>query len=83
MEGRVLNAEGSPAGAHVTTASSLARSGIVAGVATSAALCMAVTVPARVNGRPDLVQIAGRDAADLLVPCAGLVVVGTCATLAV
>jgi N-acetylglucosamine-6-phosphate deacetylase len=83
VEGRLLNAEGSLAGAHVTMAESVARLVNVVGVEVAAALRMAVTVPARVIGRPDMAQIAGRDAADLLVLDSGLAVVGTCADLAV
>lgn len=79
VDGRLLNAEGSLAGAHVTMAGSLTRLVNVVGVEVAAGLRMAVSVPARVIGRPDLVQIAGRDAADLLVLDAGLAVVGTCA----
>jgi N-acetylglucosamine-6-phosphate deacetylase len=81
VDGRLLNAEGSLAGAHVTMAGSLARLVNVVGVEVAAGLRMAVSVPARVIGRPDLAQIAGRDAADLLVLDAGLAVVGTCASL--
>jgi N-acetylglucosamine-6-phosphate deacetylase len=81
VDGRLLNAEGSLAGAHVTMAESVARLVNVVGVEAASALRMAVTVPARVIGRPDLAQIAGRDAADLLVLDAGLAVVGTCASL--
>lgn len=53
----------------------------VVGVDLKIALRMAVTVPARVIGRPDLAQIVGRDAADLLVLGAHLAVAGTCADL--
>lgn len=79
--GRLLNEEGTLAGAHTTMAQSVARLVNVVGVDLTTALRMAVTVPARVIGRPDLAQIIGRDAADLLVLDAELVVVGTCADL--
>ena len=81
VDGRLLNAEGSLAGAHVTMAQSVARLVHLLGVDLATALRMAVTVPARVIGRPDLTRIVGRDAADLLVLDAGLVVRGTCAEL--
>jgi N-acetylglucosamine-6-phosphate deacetylase len=81
VDGRLLNAEGSLAGAHVTMAQSVVRLVNVLGIDLVTALRMAVTVPARVIGRPDLAQIAGRDAADLLVLDAGLAVTGTCAGL--
>lgn len=81
VHGRLLNAEGSLAGAHVTMAQSVARLVNALGVDVATALRMAVTVPARVIGRPDLAQIIGRDVADLLVLDAGLAVVGTCADL--
>ena len=81
VDGRLLNAEGSLAGAHVTMAQSVARLVTVLGVNLTVALRMAVTVPARVIGRPDLAQIIGRDAADLLLLDASLGVVATCADL--
>jgi N-acetylglucosamine-6-phosphate deacetylase len=79
VEGRLLNAEGALAGAHLTMAQAVARLVGVVGVDLAAALRMAVTVPAQVIGMPDLAQIAGRDAADLLVLDAELAVVGTLA----
>lgn len=81
VDGRLLNAEGSLAGAHVTMAQSVARLVNVLGVAQATALRMAVTVPAGLLGRPDLAQIIGRDVADLLVLDASLDVTGTCADL--
>jgi N-acetylglucosamine-6-phosphate deacetylase len=67
VEGRLVNAEGSLAGAHVTMAESLARLVQVLGVAPEVALRMAVTTPARVIGRPDLAGVVGRRLCDLLV----------------
>ena len=81
VDGRLLNTEGSLAGAHVTMAQSVARLVAVLGVDLTTALRMAVTVPARVIGRPDLAQIIGRDAADLLVLDAELAVISSCADL--
>jgi hypothetical protein len=40
---------------------------------------MAVTVPARPSGRPDLASMAGRDAADLLLLDEGFAPAGTLA----
>lgn len=81
VEGRLLNAEGVLAGVHATMADSLARLVNVVGVNPDVALRMAVTVPARVIGRPDLARIVGRDAADLLVLDTKFAVVGTCVDL--
>ena len=57
--------------ALVTMASSLARFGTVVCVQAAAAFRMAVTVQARAIVRPGLVQIVGRNAADLLVRAFG------------
>lgn len=65
-EGRLVNPEGSLAGAHVTMAESVARLVARVGVEPEAALRMAVTVPARLIGCPDLATLGGRDVADLL-----------------
>lgn len=59
-DGRLVNTEGSLAGAHVTMAESVARLVAVVGVPVDTALRMAVTIPARVIGAPRLAQIAGR-----------------------
>lgn len=64
--GRLVNAEGSLAGAHVTMAESVARLVTVLGIPPEAALRMAVTVPAEVIGRPDLAALVGRPVDDLL-----------------
>jgi N-acetylglucosamine-6-phosphate deacetylase len=66
VDGRLVNPEGSLAGAHVTMAESVAR--LVGRVGTDAetALRMAVSTPARLIGRPDLARLKGRDARDLL-----------------
>ncbi len=84
LEGRrLVNSEGSLAGAHVTMAESLARLIHGVGIAPDAALRMAVTVPARVIGMPQLAQITGRRLEDLLVLDAHWQVSSTCAALAV
>jgi N-acetylglucosamine-6-phosphate deacetylase len=59
-DGRLVNTEGSLAGAHVTMADSVARLVAVVGVPPETALRMAVTIPARVIGAPELATIAGR-----------------------
>ena len=75
--GRLVNAEGSLAGAHVTMAESVARLINVVGVAPDVALRMAVTVPAAVIGAQ--AGVIGRPLADLIVLDAGWAVTGTCA----
>ena len=65
-DGRLVNSEGSLAGAHITMAQSVQRLINVVGVPAEVALRMAVTVPARLIGRPDLATIAGRAMADLV-----------------
>ncbi len=67
VEGRLVNAEGSLAGAHVTMAESVARLVRVLGVAPETALRMAVSVPAEVMGVPALGTLSGRGAEDLLI----------------
>lgn len=69
--GRLVNDEGSLAGAHVTMAESVERLVRVVGIAPETALRMAVTVPARVMRRPDLATLLDRRVADLLVLDAG------------
>ena len=75
--GRLVNSEGSLAGAHVTMAESVARLITVVGVAPDAALRMAVTIPARVIGAERLARVTGRMLDDLLVLDAGWQVRGT------
>lgn len=77
--GKLVNAEGALAGAHTTMAEGVARLVRHVGLTAEAALRMAVTVPAEVIGRPDLAQISGRDAADLLVLGPDMMPTGTCA----
>lgn len=62
VNGRLVNAEGSLAGAHVTMAESVARLITVLGLDPAAALRMATTIPARVIGRsPGLIGQSLRD----------------------
>ncbi|HCZ00783.1 MAG: N-acetylglucosamine-6-phosphate deacetylase [Rhodobacterales bacterium RIFCSPHIGHO2_02_FULL_62_130] len=79
VDGMLVNAEGSLAGAHVTMAESVARLVRVLGIAPQAALRMAVTVPATLISAPELAQIVDRDAADLLVLGPDMMPSGTCA----
>lgn len=65
-DGRLVNAEGSLAGAHVTMAEGVARLVGRVGLPPEVALRMAVTVPARVIGRPDLATLEGRALGDVL-----------------
>ncbi len=66
QDGRLVNPEGSLAGAHVAMAESVARLVSKVGVPAESALRMAVTVPARLIGRPDLAQLDRRPWSDLL-----------------
>ena len=64
--GRLVNSEGSLAGAHVTMAEGLVRLISVVGVSPDMALDMAVSAPARLLGRAELASPAHRDMSDLL-----------------
>lgn len=65
-DGRLVNAEGNLAGAHMTQAEGVARLVLQVGVTLDRSLRMAVTVPARVVGQIDLSQVVGRKTDDLL-----------------
>lgn len=65
-DGRLVNAEGSLAGAHVTMAEGLRRLITHVGISPEIALDMAVSAPARLLDRPDLATPEQRDTADLL-----------------
>ncbi len=67
VDGMLVNADGSLAGAHVTMAGSVARAINVLGLSPETVLKMAVTVPAQVIGQPALARLEGRAARDLLV----------------
>lgn len=82
VAGRLVNAEGSLAGAHVTMAQSVARLISVLGLPPEAALRMAVTVPAMVLSAPHLAGVVGRALHDLLLLGADWMPIGTCADLA-
>ncbi len=65
--GRLINAEGNLAGAHVTQAEGVARVVNHVGASLDQALRMAITTPARVVGQADLATLIGRDVRDLVV----------------
>jgi len=67
QDGRLVNSEGSLAGAHLTQAMGVARLVNVLGLDPDEALKMALTVPARLIGRDDLTKIEGRALGDLIV----------------
>lgn len=75
--GRLINAEGNLAGAHVTQAEGVARLVHEIGISQAQALRMAITVPARVVGQMNLTRMVGRSAHDLLVLSDELRVTGT------
>ena len=66
-QGRLVNSEGSLAGAHVTMADSVARLISHVGVSPEVALRMAVTVPAQVIGQNNLARVIDRSLDDILV----------------
>lgn len=66
-QGRLVNAEGSLAGAHVTQATGVARLVNNVGLTPQDALRMAITTPAAVIGKPALSEITGRDIRNLVV----------------
>ncbi len=66
VDGRLVNAEGSLAGAHVTMAEGLARLIETVKIAPETALGMAISVPATLIGRADLASPEHRDLADLV-----------------
>lgn len=66
-DGRLINAEGNLAGAHVTQAQGVARLVARVGIAPQAALRMAITTPAHLIGADHLAQIVGRPISDTVV----------------
>lgn len=79
--GRLINDEGSLAGAHVTQAMGVARLVQKIGISLEEALRMAITVPAQVMGAGALATLTGRRTQDILVLDKHLHVTGTLATL--
>lgn len=80
-DGRLVNAEGSLAGAHVTMAEGLNRLITVVGTSPEVALDMATAAPARLLNRPELASPVERNAADLLLLAPDWTVTGTIADL--
>lgn len=80
--GRLVNAEGSLAGAHVTMAEGLRRLITQVGISPQTALDMAVAAPARLIDCPELATPEHRDLADLLCLDADWHVSGTLADIA-
>lgn len=66
VDGRLVNGEGSLAGAHVTMAESVARLVSAVHIDAETALRMAITVPATLMGLPELGAVAGRHISDLI-----------------
>lgn len=77
--GRLINAEGSLAGAHTTMAESVARAINVLHLPPDQALRMATNVPAELIGAAHLGQIVGRRLQDLLILNTSWMPTGTCA----
>ena len=75
--GRLINAEGHLAGAHVTQAEGVARLVHEIDVSLAQALRMAITVPALVVGQANLAQVIGRLVRDVLLLSDDLKVDGT------
>jgi N-acetylglucosamine-6-phosphate deacetylase len=80
-EGRLVNAEGSLAGAHVTMAKGLRRLITHVGTSPETALDMAVAAPSRLIGQAALASPEDRDLADLLCLDAKWSVTGSLAEL--
>ncbi|HEV8033739.1 N-acetylglucosamine-6-phosphate deacetylase [Yoonia sp.] len=77
QEGRLVNAEGNLAGAHITQAEGMRRLVLHAGIPLSDALRMVVTTPATLIGQPRLAHVLGRSSDDLLLLDAASKVLGT------
>lgn len=78
-QGRLVNAEGNLAGAHITQAEAVKRLVDHVGIPLSDALHMAITTPAAVIGKSDLAQLPGRSTDDVLLLNADHRVAGTLA----
>ena len=80
-DGRLINAEGSLAGAHVTQAEGVKRLVDRTGTSLTEALRMATSVPAECIGHPDIGRLDGRLAEDLILLDHDLLVTTDLATL--
>ncbi|MEL6959505.1 MAG: N-acetylglucosamine-6-phosphate deacetylase [Pseudomonadota bacterium] len=65
--GRLVNADGNLAGAHISQAEGMARAIAKLGLSLERALRMAITVPAKAIARPDLSSLVGRAARDCVI----------------
>jgi N-acetylglucosamine-6-phosphate deacetylase len=79
-DGKLVNTDGSLAGAHVTMADSVTRAINVLGLPIETVLRMGITVPATVIGQTALARLEGRRIADLLLLTAGWTVASDLAT---
>lgn len=75
-DGRLVNAEGSLAGAHVTQAQGVKRLVGMAGVPLNTALRMATSIPAGCVGRPEIAQLIGCPLSDLILLAPDLDLIG-------
>jgi N-acetylglucosamine-6-phosphate deacetylase len=66
-DGKLVNADGNLAGAHVSQAMGVKRLVRHVGIDLDAALRMAITTPAAYINRPDLANLVGRDVRDAIV----------------
>ncbi|PSL19765.1 N-acetylglucosamine-6-phosphate deacetylase [Shimia abyssi] len=80
-DGRLINAEGGLAGAHITQARGVQRLVADIGLSLEQALQMAVSTPARVMGQPGLARLEARALEDVLVLSEQLELVGTLAQM--
>jgi N-acetylglucosamine-6-phosphate deacetylase len=81
IDGRLINSEGSLAGAHVTQAQGLKRLIDHIGISAERALRMVTSIPAAAIGCPELASLRGRPVADILVLDDALNVAGTLAEI--
>lgn len=66
-QGRLINADGNLAGAHVTQSQGVARLVHHVGVSAQTALRMAITTPAKIVGQSRLASVIGQDIRNLIV----------------
>ena len=75
--GKLINADGNLAGAHVAQAQGVQRLVKHVGLSLEAALCMAISVPAALIQQPALASLVGRGVGDVLCLDAACNVIGT------
>lgn len=76
-EGRLINAEGSLAGAHVTQAEGIKRLVDCTGTSLTQALRMATSIPADCIGQPEIGRLRGRSVDDVILLNDDLLLTGT------